>query len=69
MSRLYSAWRTEVGGVFHGDPFSPPGILFERFSKDNISNVFGRSVPNSVRNGHGKNGGKGCLERVANRGQ
>ena len=40
------------GGVFHGDPFSPPGFLFERFSKDNISNVFGRIVQKSGESGH-----------------
>ena len=36
------------GGVFHGKPFSPPGIIFETFLKDNVSNVFGRMVPNSL---------------------
>ena len=54
------------GGVFHGDPFSPPGFLFERFSKDNISNVSGRIVPKPADSAMRKMAGNSCLPNVAN---
>ena len=36
------------GGVFHGRPFSPPGVLLGFFCKNNIPNVFGWIVPKSM---------------------
>ena len=51
------------GDVFHGKPFSPHRIIFETFSKDNVSNVFFLDCAEFCRNSHGKNGGRiSCLE-------
>ena len=56
-----------------GSPFLPPGIIFENFSQDNVSNVFGQIMPNSVEmamelwreklmSGVGANWAADCLE-------